>query len=400
MSQPFLMPQYVKEFSCIGGACEDTCCAGWKVIVDKKSYQAYKKVKEPKLKELLTKNISRERANPNDWNYAKIKMDDDGKCMFLSEEGWCQIHTSLGEKALCHTCKVYPRMPKQFIDRAEISLTPSCPEAARKMLLNAQGIDFLFEDTFMLSVPILSSVNTQDHPYFWELRSYTIRILQSRAQSVEIRLIVLGLFFNKFTSLSKQEQGTLLSELMDTYEQALYEPAQLQSLLNLPKNLSFQINMMRDLLNYRLTSGLGNQRYKDCLQMAIEGLALEKAEDLEQSIKFYEQNTIFYNTFMEKHSYILENYLVNAVFKDYFPLNYDTYFESYVMLIVNFSLLKLHLIGMSRSEDELTVEDTVKLIQSYSKEIEHNTEYLRSVRTVLKDSGYTTMAHMVVLLKS
>lgn len=400
MKQPFLIPQYVKDFACIGGACEDTCCAGWKVTVDKKSYQLYKKVKEPNLKELLAKNISRERANPSEWSYAKIKMDDENNCTFLTEDGWCRIHSELGEEALCHTCKVYPRMAKQFTDRAEMSLTPSCPEAARKMLLNPNGIDFLFDDTYRHSLPILTTINTKQHPHYWELRSFAIQILQNQSQSLEIRLIVLGLFFNKFTSLPPKEQNQSMNGLMETYERILLDTEQLKLLLDLPENLSFQINMMRDLLKYRLTTGLGSQRYSECLQEVLDGLALEEKENIEQSVECYKKNIVSYNTFMNEHSYMLENYLVNAVFKDVFPTNYESYYESYVMLIVNFSLLKLHLIGMSGSDAGLTVEKVIKLIQSYSKVIEHNSSYLSGVREALKDSGYTTMAHMIVLLKS
>lgn len=394
------MPQYVKDFACIGGACEDTCCAGWKVTVDKKSYQLYKKVKEPNLKELLAKNISRERANPTESNYAKIKMDADNKCTFLTEEGWCRIHSELGEEALCETCQVYPRITKQFTDKVEIALTPSCPEAARKMLLNPLGIDFLFDDTYMHSNPILAAINTTKHPHYWELRSFTIQILQNQSQSIEVRLIVLGLFFNKFVSLSSKEQRESMNGIMKTYERVLLDAEQLKLLLDLPENLSFQINMMRDLLNYRLSTGLGSQRYIDCLQEVLVGLALENGENIEHSIECYKQNMGPYNDFMKEHSYILENYLVNAVFKDVFPTNNENYFESYVMLIVNFSLLKLHLIGMSGSDGGLTIEKVIKLIQSYSKAIEHNSGYLSGVREALKDSGYTTMAHMIVLLKS
>ena len=38
------VPEYYKDFSCIGGECIDTCCAGWEVDVDKKSSAYYKSV--------------------------------------------------------------------------------------------------------------------------------------------------------------------------------------------------------------------------------------------------------------------------------------------------------------------------------------------------------------------
>ncbi len=30
-------PDFYKEFSCIAGSCPDTCCAGWQIMIDKKS---------------------------------------------------------------------------------------------------------------------------------------------------------------------------------------------------------------------------------------------------------------------------------------------------------------------------------------------------------------------------
>lgn len=40
-------PDYYRRFICTGGDCEDTCCAGWQIGIDKKSYGKYKKYREP-----------------------------------------------------------------------------------------------------------------------------------------------------------------------------------------------------------------------------------------------------------------------------------------------------------------------------------------------------------------
>ena len=34
-------PTFYKEFSCIAGACPDTCCAGWEIEVDETTAQGY-----------------------------------------------------------------------------------------------------------------------------------------------------------------------------------------------------------------------------------------------------------------------------------------------------------------------------------------------------------------------
>lgn len=43
-SMKIVTPHYYKDFKCIAGACTDTCCAGWDVDVDDKSYRYYKTV--------------------------------------------------------------------------------------------------------------------------------------------------------------------------------------------------------------------------------------------------------------------------------------------------------------------------------------------------------------------
>ena len=39
------VPDYYKDFKCIAGACEDTCCAGWQIVIDKKTLKKYIKKK-------------------------------------------------------------------------------------------------------------------------------------------------------------------------------------------------------------------------------------------------------------------------------------------------------------------------------------------------------------------
>ena len=39
----YIRPDYYDEFSCIGGACPDTCCSGWQIVIDKESQDRYKK---------------------------------------------------------------------------------------------------------------------------------------------------------------------------------------------------------------------------------------------------------------------------------------------------------------------------------------------------------------------
>lgn len=33
----YTIPDYYDDFTCIADACEDTCCAGWQIVIDKES---------------------------------------------------------------------------------------------------------------------------------------------------------------------------------------------------------------------------------------------------------------------------------------------------------------------------------------------------------------------------
>ena len=41
----YVVPDYYKEFKCIADKCEDTCCAGWQIVIDEKSLAKYKKIR-------------------------------------------------------------------------------------------------------------------------------------------------------------------------------------------------------------------------------------------------------------------------------------------------------------------------------------------------------------------
>jgi lysine-N-methylase len=70
------------------------------------------------------------------------------------------------------------------------------------------------------------------------------------------------------------------------------------------------------------------------------------------------------------------------------------------MLVVNYALIKLILIGMSTYHKGLTPELVVKLIQSFARTIEHNNAYLNRVLELLHANGYDTMAWMAIMIRN
>ena len=125
-------PDYYKEFSCIAGACPDTCCAGWQIVIDDKSLKKYKRVK----------GTFRNRLhNDIDWK-EKVFRQYEKRCAFLNEDSLCDIYSEVGKRMLCDTCRKYPRHIEEFEGLREYSLSLSCPEAARILLGRREKVTF------------------------------------------------------------------------------------------------------------------------------------------------------------------------------------------------------------------------------------------------------------------
>lgn len=120
----YRIPYYYKNFSCIGGACEDTCCGGWNIAIDRASMKRYQNVPGAfgiQLRNAVDKSSGCFRLSRR-------------RCMLLDEEGLCKIQKKLGADGLCKGCRDYPRHMEDYGDVRELMLSLSCPEAARVIL--------------------------------------------------------------------------------------------------------------------------------------------------------------------------------------------------------------------------------------------------------------------------
>lgn len=121
----------------------------------------------------------------------------------------------------------------------------------------------------------------------------------------------------------------------------------------------------------------------------------------EIGLRYHEAWQNYYEPYMREHEYIFENYLVNYVFKNLFPFTAEkTLFDSYMMLVLHYSLIKMHLIGIAGYRKGLNDEIFIKLVQSFAKTVEHNQRYLNEIADLMKQNGFNTMAYMSILIKN
>lgn len=180
----YTFPHYYKRFSCKGGSCPDTCCAGWQIQIDPASLKRYRKTKG-----LIGSRLKNE-INWKDQCFRQY----DGRCAFLNDDGLCDLYLEGdGEKAFCRTCRTYPRHIEEFDGLREISLSLSCPAAAALILGSSEPVRFIETDV---------SSKEETYPDFdfflftklTDARSLAFKILQDRSHPFQTRAaIVLAL---------------------------------------------------------------------------------------------------------------------------------------------------------------------------------------------------------------
>jgi lysine-N-methylase len=405
-----LIPKYMKDFKCIGSACEDTCCAGWKVAIDRDTHNKYKNCRNNELKNKLQDNIKRNRKDSSDKNYSSIKMNDEGLCPFLTDTKLCRIQAELGEKYLSYTCHTYPRDIKKVNGIVQIAAMVSCPEAARIILLNPEMMEFEQVEESSLKYNSSASINTNAAAYkqsavkyFEELRAFTIQVLQCRDYKLWERLVMLGIFYQTVQEYVDDKIVDEIPELIVEYIGGIEKGVFDQTLKEVPNNPMIQMELLNSIINKRVKMGFHSQRYVDNFNKFVKGIRPDKELRDEALIanylNAYEQ---YYIPIMEKHDYILENYLVNHVFKNLFPFSLNSnIFGNYVMLIVHYALIKMQLIGVAGYyKEDFDINHVIDLIYSFAKSIEHSKEFIEIIMDFLKEAGYGTLSHMLLLIKN
>ena len=176
----YIKPQYYDTFECAAGACPDTCCAGWQIMIDEDSLEKYSQVSGA-FGNRLYRSI--------DWEEGAFKQKK-GRCAFLNEKDLCDLYTALGKDALCNTCRMYPRHVEEFDGLREMSLSLSCPIAAKMILTCKEGLE-LIEEEDDEPEELAEEFEEFDTLLFSQLqdaRNVMFRLLSRREVSIEHRM--------------------------------------------------------------------------------------------------------------------------------------------------------------------------------------------------------------------
>lgn len=404
VEKTMLVPEYINEFQCIGPQCEDHCCQGWLITVDRKSFFSLKEIKNSELTLKIKESVVRNRKRGQQTEhalYAKIRLNQKNSCCnLLMEDRLCLIHKELGEDHLPNTCYIYPRYTKYLFGIYQQSLSFSCPEAARRGLLKKGSMQFLEKKIRVRSELIETRTlsDSQDIALANEIRFFCINLLQYRAIPLWQRLVILGYFCEQGDKLKTEQKGLQTGKLIESVTNSLATSEWEDLFKVISPDIEKQIHTSFCLMLIKLDSSA--EYYKKIISLTFDGLNTSQERLL---ARYYAALELGASQFCQEHEYIMENFLVNEVFTTGFPLltTNKTWFDNWIWLAGIYKILHCSWVGLFASLGEKMDTDTaITATQAFAKAFNHaNDAFKDHAVTYLKEEGMKDFASSLSLLK-
>jgi len=416
-----LQPRSYSAFRCIGAQCEDTCCVGWIVNVDRKTYEAYQSSDDPELGSALRNLVTINPVVGSGDNYARIALSGPG-CPFLAE-GLCGIQKKLGEEYLPIMCVTYPRVMNVVDGVLERSLDLSCPEAARLVLLDLGRMEFDEEqagqpDSRLGHLSVLDTAGAgADKPfqYFHEIRRFIVGLLENREHSLWKRLTILGSLCDQLHASASagccSETPAVLDGYRDAVERGLFD----QALASHSARPAVQLEVVLEMIVGRIGAEFTPPRFLECygeFMTSVDWTANSSMDDLGR--RYAAAYSESYAPFMNANEHILEHYVINYVHRTLFPLgpresnrnlsasNIATSIRDQCsVLFAYYGIIQTLMIGAAGVHGaKFDGSHAVKVIQSSTRTFEHSLAFPPRARQILTSHGLATCASFAILLKN
>ena len=434
------VPNYFNEFKCIASECEDTCCAGWEIVIDDETHKRYEKV-EGEFGEILRIKIVKSDGE-------NIFLLNNGNCSFLNEKKMCEIYINIGEDHLCYTCQQFPRYTEEFLDLKEVGLSLSCPEAARIILRKAENTTFNLseedkcesktqkevEDDLSLSCENINSSNctlgkcsnskdnenrkssnlsesenrecfhlknsecnnsevesfTKDEDYFDE--GIDEEIL---SEFLECRNIVFNIIERNDLDLGTKAALALefVKEVQNKID--LGDMDEIPELMEEYRDENFVNTLVKELESYKGKESIKHKNLCEYLNVYknIKHINSNDPLGLEKALKYFEENEEFYlrkhkefNEYYKENLYKFKNILVYFIFRYFMKaiFDYDVSAKIKLAIISTLMIKELAVVRFIENNNEFTEEDMVEVSRIYSKDIEHSDENIENLQEIFE----------------
>ncbi|NCB93187.1 MAG: YkgJ family cysteine cluster protein [Clostridia bacterium] len=374
------VPHYYKRFHCVAGECEDTCCAGWKIMIDDKSLERYRG---------YPGDFGNRLRNSVDMKESSFKQYD-SRCAFLSDEGLCDIYSEAGPQMLCATCRNYPRHIEEFEGLREISLSLSCIEAAKIVLGCEEKVRFLTKEK-------AGEEEFADFDFFLYtnltlVRDEMIEILQNRENDIRERI-------SRVTALAHDFQNRIDG-------QKLYQTEELLARCRRGKMKPVEISATERFHTMKRIFGIFDQMevlkkdFPELIKEARQALYADGAEayytnyvEFEKAVGSESEKKEAWERYGEQLMiYFIFTYFCGAVYDE------NAYAKAKLAVVSTLLIQELCMAVWIRKEGKIGFDDLVNIAHRYSREIEHSDDNLNQMEKILDESKEFHLGSLLKLL--
>jgi lysine-N-methylase len=425
----FVHPTYSAGFRCIGSACEDTCCHGWKVPVDRDAYLRFESLPESSLRTLILASLEQQPPIADSGKpspFAIIRMTENNGCPLLSEDRLCRIQTEYGAALLPHACATYPRVIHMTDGVTETALTLSCPEAARLVLLHP---DLLHPDLLANEPAVEGDPQpTLQQSWVGAVRAAVLKIATDRSYLLWQRLFLLGVFCRRLDGMNldatnldgmnghataAEEHWRRAFAYLADFDAAVASGSLRDAMRALPSDDRAQLDAVLQLAGLMLHKSNVGPRFLECVHAFTTGIGNGPGATLESlTAQYGAAHRQYFAPFLDRYPNILENLLVNTILRVRFPFGSDRNLpqlerslprqaaaRQFALLAAQFALIRGLLIGVAGyHREQFSTDHVVHTVQAASKHFEHHPEFLKHVDSWLVENHFEEPRSLTILL--
>ena len=334
-------------------------------------------------------------------------MNADNQCPLLTPERLCGIQVALGEQMLSHTCHTYPRSVHSIGGIQETALTLSCPEAARLVLLTPNLRTPTPPDP---AIPVSDESANPLPPDFWAIRTTSLALVRNTAYPLWQRLFLLSILCQRLDAIARGELKLSVSGFLAGFQDSVTGGTLRAAMQSLPIDPTAQVDIVLRLAGLMLHRSNIRPRFVECIQAFTTGIGNGPGSTLQSLTAHYNfAHDHYFQPFVERHPYILENYLVNTILRCQFPYGKEgmapdavpRMSKEFALLTAQFTLMKGLLVGVAGfHREQFSAAHVVHTVQAAAKHFEHHPEFLSSAYSLLVESRMDGARGMAILLRN
>ena len=400
-SGKMIAPALTSKFQCSGPGCPDTCCTGWRVDVDRESYNSLMASKNPTIKPLqcylVLQHTHTERA------YARLAMNEETQyCAILTPEKSCSIHSELGDKVLPDVCFTYPRVTHQIGQEMWQSMYLSCCEAARLALTDDDAFSFVesMARTRTGTIQVLTAKDNISVAERADLRLFAIQLLTAESLPVINRMILLG-WLAQQVDLQRDSGMPLDAAKIIQEISAMLDSGATDKIIDaLPRDPEVGASVFA-LLFAQPGSVVAAPRQKDFMKRVAAGLDLQPGLSSSQVGARFEHGLAYYDQAPGLLDRILGRSVLSEALVECFPWGASaTAMEHFRRHVIRFGVLRLALAGLAEANGGIPEQEAlIEALYLTQRIYQHRESFARAADKVLNDLNCHDLDRLFLLLK-